>query len=617
MAGFKNRLLSTNKQEAAAITGKSQRQNNLRSTREQLVFLVVFVMFVLISINVDRNSAVRDPAKTILLHDGWRLETGDTVDLDDLPPGNHTLEKNISDISANGKALCLRSIDTNFAVYADGIQIYDYHPVIPKRLGMSYGLFVHTIDIPENSRELGIQIEPVFFNTPGSFTNVVIEDAGQYMADLFRKNIFSFGEATITLLIGLLALIVGLTSAILMRSAGIDFISFGTACALIGFVGINDTLLLQTLTNHPALIRVVTYVCLMLLPFPTLSFFASATGHSQSKIVPGMLVLCLVNFAVQVLLTYRGLTDYFYLVTISHFIILLGFVAAAWLVVCAVRNHTIRPELLRSLIWGLFACFVGVGIDLLRFHFFKSYGASDFTRIGVLVLSILIGSYLIGEQTRELRRKQKESMILVDEISKAFARVIDMKDRYTNGHSSRVAKYTAKIARELGYDEETVRKYYCIALLHDVGKIGIPKAVLTKPGKLTEEEYELIKSHTSKGYDVLKDISILPELATGAQAHHERPDGRGYPNHLKGDDIPRVAQIIAVADCFDAMYSDRPYRSRMNFDRVVSIISEVSGTQLTPDVVDAFLRLVKKGEFRASDDHGGGSMESIENIRKA
>ena len=107
----------------------------------------------------------------------------------------------------------------------------------------------------------------------------------------------------------------------------------------------------------------------------------------------------------------------------------------------------------------------------------------------------------------------------------------------------------------------------------------------------------------------------MPELSVGAQAHHERPDGRGYPNHLKGDEIPRVAQIIAVADCFDAMYSDRPYRKRMNFDKVVSIIKEVSGTQLTPDVVDAFLRLVEKGEFRAPDDHGGGSMENIENIR--
>ena len=108
----------------------------------------------------------------------------------------------------------------------------------------------------------------------------------------------------------------------------------------------------------------------------------------------------------------------------------------------------------------------------------------------------------------------------------------------------------------------------------------------------------------------------MPELAIGAEAHHERPDGRGYPNHLKGDEIPRVAQIIAVADCFDAMYSNRPYRKRMNFDKVVSIIREVSGTQLEPEVVDAFLRLVDKGELRAPDDDGGGSTENIENIRK-
>ena len=107
----------------------------------------------------------------------------------------------------------------------------------------------------------------------------------------------------------------------------------------------------------------------------------------------------------------------------------------------------------------------------------------------------------------------------------------------------------------------------------------------------------------------------MPEIAIGAQSHHERPDGKGYPLGLKKEEIPRVAQIIAVADCFDAMYSNRPYRNRMNFEKVVSIIKEASGTQLTPDVVDAFLRLVEKGEFRAPDDHGGGSTESIENIR--
>ena len=108
----------------------------------------------------------------------------------------------------------------------------------------------------------------------------------------------------------------------------------------------------------------------------------------------------------------------------------------------------------------------------------------------------------------------------------------------------------------------------------------------------------------------------MPELAVGAGAHHERPDGKGYPKGLKSDEIPRVAQIIAVADTFDAMYSDRPYRKRMNFDKAVSIMKEVRGTQLAEDVVDAFLRLVDKGEFRAPDDEGGGTTEDIDNIHK-
>ena len=233
--------------------------------------------------------------------------------------------------------------------------------------------------------------------------------------------------------------------------------------------------------------------------------------------------------------------------------------------------------------------------------------------LAVLALSIRI---YVRKKTQALEKKQKETMMLVGEITEAFAKVIDMKDTYTNGHSSRVAKYTVMLAKELGYDDETIERYYRIALLHDIGKVGIPPEVLNKAGKLTDEEFETIKSHVTKGYETLKEISIMPELAVGAQAHHERPDGKGYPNHLKGDEIPRVAQIIAVADCFDAMYSNRPYRNRMNFDKAVSIIKEVGGTQLTQDVVDAFLRLVEKGEFRDPDDHGGGTTENIDNIHK-
>ena len=271
---------------------------------------------------------------------------------------------------------------------------------------------------------------------------------------------------------------------------------------------------------------------------------------------------------------------------------------------------------------GRCVCYVGADLSM--------KGVRDYVANYVMIIVAIASVFLVGciflglrlyigarraDQMESLIERQKRDKELTREIIEAFAKVVDLKDTYTQGHSFRVAKYTEMLAKELGYDDETIEKYHNIALMHDIGKVGIPDVVLNKPGKLTEEEYDLIKSHTSRGYEVLKNISLMPEIATGAHFHHERPDGKGYPLHLTEEEIPRVAQIIAVADCFDAMYSNRPYRPRMNFEKVVSIIKEVSGTQLTPDVVDAFLRLVDKGEFRAPDDNGGGSTESIENIR--
>ena len=270
---------------------------------------------------------------------------------------------------------------------------------------------------------------------------------------------------------------------------------------------------------------------------------------------------------------------------------------------------------------GKCVAYVGADISILEI---QEYTNHIINKIISYVILFSLACLFIGirmsvivrraEQSDALIEKHKHDKKLLDEFISAFARVIDLKDSYTQGHSFRVAEYTDMISRELGYDEETVEKYHNIALLHDIGKIGIPDEVLNKPSKLTEEEFATIKSHTTRGYDVLKNISLMPEISVGALSHHERPDGKGYPNGLKGDEIPRVAQIIAVADTFDAMYSNRKYRNRMNFEKVISIIKEARGTQLEADVVDAFLRIVEKGGFRAADDLGGGSEESIDNI---
>lgn len=569
------------------------------SSIAQAACIIALLLFVFFSANA--GDLEKDTGSVMLrgMNKGWTDESGQAVDLYDLATGPHSLTLDISELDTYGKSICFKSIDTNFKVYAGDQVIYDYDPVIPRHLGISYGMQYHTVAIPEGSSSVRLDIEPVFPATPAVIRDVAVCEAGQYMTDVFKRNLFSFGQGAATIILGLLFIIAGVTGRIVMRYTGIDFISFGITCVFVGFVGFYDTLLLQVLTGRPDIIRVTEYMCLVLLPFPALSFFTSITGESHFKLLLGMLTVCLLDFCLQIGLTINGISDYYYLVYVSQAIILIDFFLAVVIIVKAIRQGKIKPMLLRTVTWGLFACLLGAGIDMLRYHFFQSYGSLGFTRVGVQLFTAFLGIYLYRDHIDSLKKKQRESAVFASEISEAFAKVIDMKDKYTNGHSERVARYTAMIAKEMGYDDETVEKYYRIGLLHDVGKIGIPNAVLNKPGKLTDEEYDVIKSHTVKGHEVLKDISVVPELAVGALAHHERHDGKGYPNGLAGDEIPQVARIIAVADAFDAMYSDRKYRKRLEFDEAVSRIREASGTQLNPEVVDAFFRLVDKGEIRA------------------
>ena len=215
--------------------------------------------------------------------------------------------------------------------------------------------------------------------------------------------------------------------------------------------------------------------------------------------------------------------------------------------------------------------------------------------IGIVVF--LLFELIHHRREQKLIKEHERKQLLIDEMIQAFAKCVDMKDKYTNGHSFRVAEYSKLIAEKCGRSESEVKQVYNVALLHDIGKISIPDGVLNKPGKPTDEEYEILKTHASNGYEVLKDITIAPELAFGAGYHHERLDGKGYPNGLKGDEIPDVAQMIAVADTFDAMYSTRPYRKQMDVHVVLDELKRVSGTQLNGDYVDCLIELVEEGKI--------------------
>ncbi len=190
--------------------------------------------------------------------------------------------------------------------------------------------------------------------------------------------------------------------------------------------------------------------------------------------------------------------------------------------------------------------------------------------------------------------------MLINEMTRVFSGCIDMKDAYTRGYSARVAKYTAMIAEKMGKSPAEVDEIYNIALLHDIGKIGIPDNILNKPGKLDDAEFSIMKSHAQRGFEILKEIEIDPDLALGAGYHHEKFDGSGYPSGLKGDNIPEIARMIAVADAFDAMFSTRPYRKKMPLDEVAAELKRCEGTQFAPEMVEVFLKLIEEGKFNDS-----------------
>lgn len=219
--------------------------------------------------------------------------------------------------------------------------------------------------------------------------------------------------------------------------------------------------------------------------------------------------------------------------------------------------------------------------------------------IVLTVVAVMAGAWLYTrKKTAELLRKQRENKLFETQMIRAFSKAIDVKDKYTNGHSARVALYSQMIAKQMGCRQEQIDHIHNIALLHDIGKIFIPDHILNKPQPLTDEEFEIMKQHTTYGSDILKEIKIFPDMALGAEYHHERLDGNGYPNGIRGEDIPFSVRIVAVADSFDAMNSDRPYRERMKMERIVSELEEAAGTQLDADAVRALLELIRTGKIK-------------------
>ena len=230
-------------------------------------------------------------------------------------------------------------------------------------------------------------------------------------------------------------------------------------------------------------------------------------------------------------------------------------------------------------------------------------GAADFIRKPFAADVLLKRVCNIVELNRLHERMADEIRVKTEKLSHAYLQIVDAlaasvdaKDRYTHGHSSRVAAYAREIARRAGCSEREQDEIYMMGLLHDVGKIGVRDAIINKAGRLTDEEFAEIKTHPVMGAAILSKITDLPALQTGARWHHERWDGRGYPDGLAGEQIPEVARIIAVADTYDAMTSNRSYRRQMPQAEVRAEIARCGGSQFDPRFAAVMLAMIDEDE---------------------
>ena len=293
----------------------------------------------------------------------------------------------------------------------------------------------------------------------------------------------------------------------------------------------------------------------------------------------------------------------------------------------------VKNDLILSIYYNIL--FVVLFYTPIRHHLSDSYSQDFMIRFPLLFLSLTVFTLIamiqyhrmalrdiayterlneeVRKQTAVANERAEKLELMSEETVKMMAVSIDAKDRYTNGHSFRVAEYSVALAKKLGWSKDEIDALWREALLHDIGKIGVPDAVLNNPGRLTNEEFAVIKSHSAIGGKILNNSTVMTGAADVAHYHHERYDGKGYPDGLSGEKIPSHARIVTIADSYDAMRSDRIYRKGLAPDVIRNELVKNKGSQFDPDYLDAFLVLVDNGELdKITDSANQALSKSVE-----
>lgn len=609
-------MRSTNGGGKLFLIRKPYKTNKNISRLFYILMMIIFVWFIGIQI-LGPDEQFFDQSGHSIIYNGtftWKKSDGTKQNIS--VPGRYKVPAKQTMIITttlpddyNENVIAIRSSLQDVRFYIDGKLRKEYNAKSLHRFGKNSAsryIFCNTSSA-DAGKELCLELTTYTSNYSGVVNTIYCGDQMQIWSYIFNHNfsgtvigLFIFFASIVTILFSIALGIVYKTKF------NMEYLGW---CMLMGSVWmIGESKMRQILVPNASGLATSCFIMLMLCPLPISLYVNNLQKGKYKKIFQSICFIALLNFIICTILHLTGVADYIETMPAAHAILIITFLAVILTFLIRYWNHRSRSDCL--LFFGLLITMLSVIFEAISVYY-KVSVSGVFVGIAILILLFINVIYTIHiirdiikhQQQEELDKRKKNIEEMSLQLMQMLSTTIEAKDEYTKGHSHRVAEYSVLIARELGWNEKELSNLKNAAHLHDIGKIAIPDTILNKPSKLSEEEFSIIKEHTIIGANILKNISLIDHVQEIVRNHHERYDGNGYPDGLKGKEIPLHARIVAVADSYDAMSSQRIYRNQLPPEKIIQELENNKGTQFDPEITDIFLKLLREDRIHVKEDH--------------
>lgn len=572
-----------------------------------LVFIVaLFVFSIAVFKQVDPGEAYIGSFDSNLLDDGWTIiypdghvEENVSIPLDiDVEAGSvlaieHTLPDDVGD----GMRLGLRSSREEMTVYIADEQRSEYkvEDFIVKRKSVVSAFIL--VDLKDADAGQTLRIEMSSPSDPVIRINDINYAYGNNVwFSYIGHNINLVFIAILMICIGMFAIVVFLFIRKKVAEAKSVFYHAQTII-IAGLWMLSESELRQVIFHSPSLSNVFSFMLIEIIAAFGSMYCNEVQKHHYARIYALLQSVILLQVLANIVLNVTGVVDFYDTLILSHAWSALTIIVVAGTLIADGITGRIRRYGFTAI--GMVLLVIFSMLEIVNFYFINIVSMGFLLGIGLLMLLAFTTVQVVIDLIRSAEKRSRDLEKANRTTFQTIASTIDAKDRYTGGHSERVGHYAKllckAVAEEYGFTHDDISAVNYIGKMHDLGKIGVPDKVLNKNGRLTDEEFDLMKQHTIIGYDMLKNIDYIPGLRDGVRSHHERWDGGGYPDGLKGEKIPLYARILCIADSYDAMTTDMVYRKKLSKETVLEELEKNKGKQFDPHLADVFIGMIRGG----------------------